>query len=529
MTGTTNAPFSITALAVFGAFFLLVTVVGFVAARWRRGNLDQIDEWGLGGRRFGSFVTWFLLGGDLYTAYTLIAVPALVYATGAFGFFAIPYVILVYPFVFLTMPRLWNVCRRHGWITSADFVHGRYDSKLLALIVALTGVLATLPYIALQLVGLEVVFEGLGLRNLGLGVETPLWIAFIVLALYTYSSGLRAPALIAFIKDAMLYIAIIAAVVYIPMKLGGYSEIFHRAQEAFAAKGSGGVLLKPDQYWAFSTLALGSAAALFLYPHSTTATLSASSANVIRRNAIWLPAYTILLGLISILGYVVIAAGIHVDDPNMAVPALINLSFPPWFAGFCFAAIALGALVPAAIMSIGAANLCTRNIWRPYINDKLTPKSEARIAKNTSLLIKFGALLAVLYLPTRYAIDLQLLGSLWILQIFPPIICGLFSRWFCTPALLAGWLAGMVLGSALAIGQGLSPIYHLPIGGHEYGIYIGVIALAVNFVVAVSLTPIFKRMGHGEAADCTRPEDFQDDDALASDTAISSHAATPQR
>ncbi|MGH8146139.1 MAG: monocarboxylate uptake permease MctP [Rhodanobacteraceae bacterium] len=500
-----------TALGVFAFFFVLVTVLGFFAARWRRGDLNHLSEWGLGGRRFGPFVTWFLLGGDLYTAYTLIAVPALVYAVGAYGFFAMPYTVFVYPIVFLTMPRLWNACRKHGWITSADFVEGRYGSRGLALAVAVTGVLATMPYIALQLVGLEKVFEAMGLGTLGIGRETPLIIAFVILALYTYSSGLRAPALIAFVKDAMLYITVIAAVVFIPIKLGGYGAIFDAAEKAFAAKGGDtGILLKPDQYWSFATLALGSAFALFLYPHATTATLSANSPATIRRNAVWLPAYSIMLGLVALLGYMALAAHVDVKDGSMAVPALINASFPPWFAGFCFAAIALGALVPAAIMSIGAANLFTRNIWRPYVNDKLTNAQESRIAKNISLLVKFGALLAVLYLPTKFAIDLQLLGGIWMLQIFPAVICGLYTRWLRSSALLAGWLAGMILGSALAYAQGLKPVYTFVFGDAHYGIYIGLLALVVNFVVAIALTPVAAMLKHQAPGDRTQKVDFED-------------------
>src|SRR5580698_404551 len=143
------------ALTVFVSLFGLVTVIGFVAARWRQGDLDQLHEWGLGGRRFGTVVTWFLLGGDLYTAYTFVAVPALVFGAGATGFFALPYTILIYPFAFVVFPKLWNVAKRHGHITAADFVHARYDSRWLALAVALTGIIATMPYIGLQLVGIE--------------------------------------------------------------------------------------------------------------------------------------------------------------------------------------------------------------------------------------------------------------------------------------------------------------------------------------------------------------------------------------
>src|ERR1700751_3375211 len=149
------------ALAVFVGLFLFVTALGFVAARWKPGDLNLLDEWALGGRRFGIIIPWFLVGGDLYTAYTIIAVPALVYSVGAYGFFAIPYAIIIYPLVFAIMPRLWDICRRAGHLTAADFVHGRFDNGALALAVADTGLVATMPYIALQLVGIQVVLSEL--------------------------------------------------------------------------------------------------------------------------------------------------------------------------------------------------------------------------------------------------------------------------------------------------------------------------------------------------------------------------------
>src|SRR5436309_5796698 len=174
------------AMAVFIVLFALVTAMGFFAARWRKGDLTQLHEWGLGGRRFGSVIVWFLLGGDLYTAYTFIAVPALMFGAGAPGFFAVPYTILVYPLMFAVFPRLWSVTHAKGYVTAADFVRGRFGSGTLALAIAVTGIVATMPYIALQLVGIEVVLEGLGIHG-----EWPLVIAFVVLAAYTYSSGLR--------------------------------------------------------------------------------------------------------------------------------------------------------------------------------------------------------------------------------------------------------------------------------------------------------------------------------------------------
>ena len=99
-----------TALTVFALLFAFITWLGFAAAKWRAGDLDLLHEWGLGGRRFGTVITWFLIGGDVYTAYTFIAVPALAFGAGAIAFFAVPYAILIYPILFLVLPRLWYVC-----------------------------------------------------------------------------------------------------------------------------------------------------------------------------------------------------------------------------------------------------------------------------------------------------------------------------------------------------------------------------------------------------------------------------------
>src|SRR5215469_16170930 len=228
-----------TTFTIVVVLFVIVTGVGFAAARWRRsGSLMHLDEWGLGGRGFGTFVTWFLLGGDLYTAYTFIAVPALVFGSGSIGFFAVSYTIMVFPIAFIFLPRLWSVSRVHGYITPADFIRGRYGSRGLALGAAFTGILSLMPYIALQLVGIQAVLTVMGVGTSSSNTyvkDLPLFIAFVVLAIFTYDSGLRAPALIAFIKDTLIYLFVIVAVFYIPTRLGGWSHIFGTAQAHFAS------------------------------------------------------------------------------------------------------------------------------------------------------------------------------------------------------------------------------------------------------------------------------------------------------
>jgi len=502
-----NGEINWTALTVFVLFFALVTVMGFLASRWKAGDLSQLHEWGLGGRRFGTWITWFLVGGDFYTAYTVIAVPALVFATGAYGFFALPYTIIVYPIVFTIMPRLWAVARKHNYVTSADFVEGRYGNHWLALAVAGTGILATMPYIALQLVGMQVVIAGLGFGGEGIMGEMPLIIAFIILALYTYASGIRAPAMIAFVKDIMIYIVVFAAVAVIPLKLGGYAHVFQAAADAFTAKGGNtGITLKSVQMVPFATLALGSAMAAFMYPHTMTGVLSSSSGDVVRKNAMLLPAYTILLGLIAMLGYMGIAAGVQVKTNTQVVPALFQAIFPDWFVGFAFAAIAIGALVPAAIMSIGAANLFTRNIWKPYINKNISPEGESAVAKLVSLVVKVGALAFILSGETKFAIDLQLLGGVWIIQTFPAIVLGLYRTRFNSWALLAGWAVGMVVGTWMAYSTGTpKPVFPIEFGGTTYSIYIGILAGGLNFIVSGLLSLILR----GESKDQTVAADYE--------------------
>ena len=515
---------NVVATAVFVFFFALVTILGFVAARWKAADLDHIQEWGLGGRRFGPWVTWFLLGGDLYTAYTVIAVPAVVYSIGAYGFFAVPYTILIYPFLYLTMPRLWAVSHKHGYITSSDFVLGRYGNRWLELAVALTGILATMPYIALQLVGLEKVISALGFAGTGLFAHAPITIAFVILALYTYKSGLRAPAMIAFVKDAMIYIFIIAAIIVIPYELGGFGPIFAAASQTFAAKVAAnpklaaGLTLAPQQVGPYVTLAIGSAMALFMYPHALTGTLAASSGRAIKFNTMTLPAYSFVLGLIALLGVMALAAGVKVNSPQDAVPQLVLWAFPDWFAGFCFAAIALGALVPAAVMSIGAANTFTRNIWKPFIHPAMTPREESVIAKLVSLIVKVGALVVIFVMPTQFALDLQLLGGVWMVQIFPALILGLYTRWFSGTALLVGWAAGMLVGTSLSwTTKSWVPVHamkwDIPLIGPidsllGFTAYNGLTAVLVNVLIAAILSLVIRPRGVDE----TSPQDYLDNE-----------------
>ncbi|KFZ83640.1 sodium:solute symporter [Amycolatopsis sp. MJM2582] len=528
-------------LIIFTILFAVVTVLGFVASRWKAGNtLDHLDEWGLGGRKFGSWITWFLLGGDLYTAYTFVAVPALMFSAGAMGLFALPYTIIVYPIVLMPALRMWSVSRVRGYVTPADFVRGRFGSPTLALLIAITGIIATMPYIALQLVGLEAVLRTMGINGSGIVGHLPLLVAFIILAVYTYQSGLRAPALIAFVKDILIYLVILVAIIYLPSKLGGWSAIFDAADAKFDKTPSpaDGILLNTNNQLQYATLALGSALALFLYPHSLTSVLASRGRSVIKRNMVALPAYSLVLGLLALLGYVAISASVKPitnnatgkPDTNTVVPVLFDTQFSSWFAGIAFAAIGIGALVPAAIMSIAAANLWTRNIYKEYIKKNATPGQEAKQAKLASLIVKFGAVAFILFIDPQFSIDLQLIGGVLILQTLPAVAISLYTRWFHRWGLIAGWVVGIGWGlimlynipnpatgkahfggSALKLGD-LSIFGWHPLSGSQLQIYVGFVALIANLLVAVIFTVIARQLKVFNGTDDTEAEDYHADE-----------------
>ncbi|CAL9467568.1 Monocarboxylate transport permease protein [Actinosynnema sp. ALI-1.44] len=485
------------ALLGFAAVLVLASALA-VTARWfRRADvLPTPTEWALAGRRFGTVTTWFLMGGTIYTAYTFLAVPGVVYAQGAIGFFALPYTVIVYPLAFWLLPRLWREARDVGAVTIADVVRVRYDSPGLALAVALTGILVTMPYVALQLLGIRTVLVVLGVYPAGVVGDLLLALVFAVLAVATYRNGLRAAAVIAFFKGVLVF----AAIVVVMVLLGDPADVFGEAErraggpQDVVAGVDGGVVtthLGPGLSSAYVSLAVGSALALLVYPHVLTAAFAARGEGVLRRNSMALLGWTAVLGLFALLGVAAHGMGIVAGEgrAELAVPMLIERLMPGWAAGLVFGALAIGALVPASVMSVAAAMLFTRNVYVEYVNPNTTPKAQNGIARVVSLLVKFGALSFAVLLPAQDTINLQLLGGVWVLQTFAAVALGPVGRLLTAPGLLAGWAVGMLSGTLLVTTGGFSAV--VVIGGFQ--VYAALVALAANLVVAVAVSALVDR------------------------------------
>ncbi|MFF2650115.1 sodium:solute symporter [Streptomyces sp. NPDC058045] len=478
---------------------LLASAIALTGARRgprRTGARADLEDWALADRRHGSGLVWCLLGGTIYTAYTFTAVPGAVFTSGGIGFYALPYTTVVCAVAFVLLPRLAATARAHGHITVADFIRVRYGSPLLALAVALTGIFATMPYLALQLLGLRAVLGVLGLKQDGMAGDLALTAVFAVLAVSTYRYGLRAPTAVSVVKAVLVVGSTIALGWLVLSRTGSPADLFHRAGAALESTGTTSALVPdPALAPAYASLAVGSALALFAFPHVLLTAFAARSGDVLRRTSVTLHGWTAMLGAFALFGLAALAAGVRPPPgrSERAIPLLVLDLAPGWAAGLLLGAFVVAALVPAAVMSIGAATLFARNVYLEFVNPTATEAQVTRMARLMSLVVKIGALAFALGLHDQAAINLHLLGAVWVLQILPAIALGLLHRAPHRLALLAGWLLGMVAGTALVSHGGFAPLVRLPFG--HIPLYAGVVGLAVNLAAVAVAGPLLDRLG----------------------------------
>jgi SSS family solute:Na+ symporter len=468
-------------LVIMLAFMIIVGIVGFYASKFKPSLDNDITEWSLGGRRFGTFIVWFLIGGDVYTAYTLIAVPGLAYGEGVLALFATSYVIMTYPIVFLTMPRLWNVARKHNFITAGDYVEKAFNSKTLALIVAIVGILAELPYIGLQIFGMNFMLSVTHVPS-----NITIILSLLLVMGFTIFNGIRATALTAFIKDFFVWAMVLFLIIYIPIHyFGSIGQMFVWYNAHYPTKS----VLSAGQISVFATLAFGSAAALFLYPHAITSVYSAKNAKIIKKNAIILPIYNIMLLLITLLGFAALFIDPQLKNPNMAFPEIISKTFGPVFTAIIGSIIILGSMIPASIMSIASANLFTRNIYKNLINKNISDTTEKLISKISVAVIILLALFTSLAMSPSFIITLQLMAGSWVVQLFPLIFVPLFTnRVNKIPA-------GIATVSGILVTTYMLFLVHFKVAIYK-GVWVGLYGLVVEIILLLALTFLFQPMSN---------------------------------
>ncbi|WP_245631861.1 sodium:solute symporter family protein [Alicyclobacillus ferrooxydans] len=473
-----------TALVTTAIVVLLVVFVGFIAGR-DKASRSNIEEWSVGGRNFGGLLIWFLIGADVYTAYTFLGLTGYGYSLGAAAFFAVPYVVLAYPIAYYILPRLWEYAARYKLTTLADYARERFQSRTLGVLVALTGIIFLIPYIDLQLSGITgvVAVAGKGSFANPKAVGTiALVISFILVALYTFFSGLRAPAWTSMIKDALVWIIMIIMVITVPFILfGSWGNMYHTAVTQFPKT----LTLHPGphgDFW-FMTSALISALALFMWPHASTGALSSRNANNLRKNAVFLPFYNILLFFITFLGIVAYMVLPHLKTPGYSNVILLYLIQHTYHngvvQGLMYATVALASLVPASIMVLAASNLFATNVLKDWLIPHMSDSARTLTARWFVFVMTFLALLFGVLFPTQL-ISLQLEGVSGMVQIIPAIGLSLFWRRLSNSAVTIGLIAGIAM---VFLNH-----FVFKLAGYD-----GFWGLLVNIIVILLLNGLFRR------------------------------------
>ncbi|MGP1909618.1 sodium:solute symporter family protein [Metabacillus sp. JX24] len=465
-----------TALGITICIILTVVLIGFLAGR-DKSSRSSVEEWSVGGRKFGGLLVWFLVGADLYTAYTFLGLTSTAFQAGSVAFFAIPYSVLAYFIAYFFLPKLWRTAKEFQFTTLADYARDRFDSKLLSSLIAIVGVLMLIPYIDLQLSGIMDTLRvaGTGYINVTVVVIT----SFFLVALYTFFSGIKGPTYTAIIKDVLVWAIMLFMVASLPIiHFGGWTPMIDKvitdAPQLLTIPQSG-----PKGLMWFATAAIVSSLALFMWAHAATGVFTAKSEDAIRKNSMFLPLYNVVLILVIFLGFIAYLVLPGETDPRFALLTLIQTSYGGIAQGLAYSTIALASLIPCSIMAIGASNLFANNIYRDLINPKVKPAKLTMITRSMVFLVIGLALVFGLLFPTAL-VSLQLLGVSGMVQIFPAVVLSLFWQKQTREATIIGLLVG--LGVTFTVyGTGLS-----------FGIYEGFWGLSANFLALLVLNPLFR-------------------------------------
>ncbi|KXZ21704.1 sodium:solute symporter [Bacillus nakamurai] len=476
-------PANVTALIITAVIVLTVVCIGFIAGRDKSARAS-VEEWSVGGRRFGGLLVWFLVGADLYTAYTFLGLTSTAYTGGSVAFFAIPYSVLAYFIAYFFLPKLWKVAKLHKLTTLADYARERFDSKLLASLVAIVGVLMLIPYICLQLSGIQDTLQvaGTGVINVNMVVI----ISFVLVALYTFFSGIKGPTFTAIIKDILVWVIMLFMVVSLPLiHFHGWMPMIHtmaqKAPQMLTIPSSG-----PKGIPWFITASIVSALALFMWAHAATGVFTAKSADAVRKNSMFLPLYNIVLILVIFLGFIAFLVLPEDTNPRLALLKLIQTSYGGVAQGFAYSTIALASLIPCSIMAIGASNLFANNLYRDLIHPNVSQSRLTIITRSMVFVVIGIALLFGMLFPTAL-VTLQLLGVSGMVQIFPAIAVSLFWKNQTKEATIIGLLVGLIVTFTVNITQS------------SHGIYEGFWGLVSNLSAVVILNPFFVKKATANA------------------------------
>jgi SSS family solute:Na+ symporter len=451
--------------------------IGFLAGVHRKMDLEQ---WTVGGRGFGAVLMYLLMAGEVYTTFSFLGASGWAYSRGGPTLYIMAYLTLAYVISFFILPQIWEVGQKYGMQTQSDFFSMRYGNKYLAGFVCVVGIACFIPYLQLQITGLGIIvsiasFDGIG-RTPAMAVSVVLLVAFV------FASGVRAVAWVSILKDVLMVFAAVTIGIGIPyIHFGGIAPMFAAlARSRPAHLTMPGATTNLGHTWYISTVLLTSLG-FYMWPHAFGAAFTAKSGDILRRNAVVMPLYTITLAFIFIVGFTAVLVVPGLRNGDLSLLTIVRKSFPPWFLGVIGGAGALTAMVPAAIFILTAATLFAKNLYRPIFAPAMSDDQVAKLARVMVVVLGLISLLLAIY-RSATLVGLLLTGYAGVTQFFPGVVLGLYSKRVTTPAVFAGMIAGVATVIILLLSH----------RDPWFGWSAGFLALCLNFLITVlvsRLTP----------------------------------------
>jgi solute:Na+ symporter, SSS family len=474
------------ALLIILATIILSAAVGIIAGRKVKMNLEN---WTVGGRRFGIILMWLLMAGEIYTTFTFLGASGWAYSRGAPTFYILIYGTLAYTASFFILPAVWKFGKRFGLHTQPDFFAARYESRVLGIIVAVIGVASIIPYLQLQLTGLgfivEVSSDGAIRSNVAI------LLAFVLTCAFVFTSGIKGAAWVSIIKDVLMIAAVGIVGIGVPRLLfGSHGNMFR----ALAAAHPGhlafpGATANLDVLWVMTT-ALLTGLGFYMWPHVFGSAFSAKSAETIKRNAVIMPFYQIPILLVFMVGFTALLAIPGLKNGDLAFLELVHRTYPSWFMGFVGAAGAVTAMVPSAVLVLFASTLLAKNVYQAGFAPQTGEETVLRLSRILVVVIMGFALIFAFYLPNAL-VNLLLIGYDGVTQFFPGVVLGLFWKGVTRRGVFWGLITGFGLAAVLVFTR------HDPF----LGMNAGFVALVVNAVLTVAVSRFYRaRTGGGGIA-----------------------------
>ena len=457
---------------IFG-IILLGAVTGIYAGFRRQMNLEQ---WTVAGRGFGFILIWLLMAGEIYTTFTLLGASGWAYSRGGPTLYILTYLTLGNMICFFVLPRIWEVGRKFSLHTESDFFRQRYGNQMLASLVAILGVLFIVPYLQLQLTGLGIIVQVASFDAIGRPLS--ITIAFVIVAAFVLSSGIRAVAWVSVLKDSLMLFVAFTVGFGIPYHyFGGIRPMF---RQLIAAKAAHLTMPGSTQHnghlWYISTVLL-TALGGYMWPHTFGSVFTAKSGETLRRNAILLPLYNLSIPLLLFVGFSAILILPGLKDGDLSLLLMVRKTFSPWLLGLIGGAGALTAMVPAAIQILTAGTLFAKNFYRPLFSPSMSDDDVARLAKVMVVVVTGVAMYFALHSSTTL-VGLLLLGYSGVAQFFPGVVLGLYWKRVNALAVMSGLVVGIGLGAVLTFTK------HDPV----MGINAGFLALCLNMATTAVLS-----------------------------------------